>query len=397
MNGISKSDLKRRNRKQLLRILQIEGPTSRVDLAEKMGITKGAITILAKEMLDEGVLYEKGDQPVKGAKVSRGRKKILLDINATCKMGMGLVVDRGFIHLGLATLRGGTVEKHIIPIEAEDNAGDIIAKIESIYADIVYKNDLKPDTVVGMGVSISREYYSMFGITEGDDTDFSKIEEKLSAFIGVPLTFGSLMEGIVTVWLDSPNEEKRSNNVVALRFTGGFDSAVCIGNKLYKGTRGRGMDLSEYKVELWGKNDYIKKIFSWETVGVHFKEVFSEENTPVIWKESGGSFQNVCEILKRNDYIPQDEKLINMLDDIAKGYLRLISDIKVFLDPDVVILFGEKEKGSTIDEYILKKVLGAFNTDDEEFVVKSSFDRSNAFIPTTALAIREFFINKGGF
>jgi len=66
MSGISKSDLKRRNRRQLLRILQIEGPTSRVDLAERIGITKGAITILANEMITQGILSEKGEQPVKG-------------------------------------------------------------------------------------------------------------------------------------------------------------------------------------------------------------------------------------------------------------------------------------------------------------------------------------------
>ncbi len=397
MNGISKSDLKRQNRKQLLRILQTEGPTSRVDLAGKIGITKAAVTVITNEMIDQGILFEKGEQPVKGAKVSRGRKKILLDIEATCKMGMGLVIDRGYIHLGLATLRGGVVEKHIVPISAEDNAEDIIATIENLYKDIVYKNDLKSDSVVGIGVSIAREYYSMFGITEEEGTSFSKIKERLAVFMREPLVFGSIMEGIVTVWLDSPSESKRSNNVVALRFTGGFDSAICIENRIYKGTRGRGMDLSEYKVQLWSRNDYIKKIFTWESVGNHFKEIFSAEETPIIWNESGSNFQNACELLRKNDYTPQDQALIEMLDDIARGYLKLISDIRVFLDPDTVILFGEQEKGSAIDEYILKKVLGAFNTDEEKFVVKSIFDRSNVFLATTALAIREFFINKGGF
>jgi len=397
MSGISKSDLKRRNRRQLLRILQIEGPTSRVDLAERIGITKGAITILANEMITQGILSEKGEQPVKGAKASRGRKKILLDIVPTYRMGIGLVIDRGFIHLGLATLRGGIVEKHTILIDNNDNAEDIVSKIENLYKDIVYKNDLKPDSVVGVGVSISREYYPLFGITDGENPDFSKIEEKLSEFISEPITFGSVMEGIVTVWLDSPNEQKRSNNVVALRFTGGFDSAVCIEDRIYKGTRGKGMDLSGYKVELWGKNDYIKKIFTWKSIAIHFKEIFSAEKTPIIWEESGGNFQSACEFLKKNDYIPQDEKLVELLDGITRGYLRLISDIKVFLDPDVVILYGEQEKGSAIDEYILKRVLSAFNSDGEELVVRSHFDRSNIFVATTALAIREFFINKGGF
>ena len=57
--GISKLDLKRRNRMQILKQLQQHGPTSRIDLSSSLELTRAAVTIITNEMIEQGVLYEK--------------------------------------------------------------------------------------------------------------------------------------------------------------------------------------------------------------------------------------------------------------------------------------------------------------------------------------------------
>ena len=99
--GISKLDLKRQNRMQVIRLLRSSGPTSRIDIAREVGITKAAVTIITNEMIQHGILYEKGEQAPKGAKLSRGRKKILLDIDPAHKMDMGLGLDSGILSFGI--------------------------------------------------------------------------------------------------------------------------------------------------------------------------------------------------------------------------------------------------------------------------------------------------------
>ena len=54
--GISKLDLKRRNRMQILRVIRETGPISRVDVASALEITRAAVTIITNEMIEEGVL-----------------------------------------------------------------------------------------------------------------------------------------------------------------------------------------------------------------------------------------------------------------------------------------------------------------------------------------------------
>ena len=43
--GISKLDLKRRNRMQILKVVRENGPISRVDISSLLGITRAAVTI----------------------------------------------------------------------------------------------------------------------------------------------------------------------------------------------------------------------------------------------------------------------------------------------------------------------------------------------------------------
>ena len=91
--GISKLDLKRRNRMQILRIIREYGPISRVDVASALEITRAAVTIITNEMIEEGVLVEIGEAPINAEKLQKGRRKILIDINVNSRFALGATVD----------------------------------------------------------------------------------------------------------------------------------------------------------------------------------------------------------------------------------------------------------------------------------------------------------------
>ena len=102
--GISKLDLKRRNRMQILKVVREQGPISRVDISAILGITRAAVTIITNEMIDQHILQEVGEEPVNpNAEVRKGRRKILLDINETYKFAIGIYVDEKEISIGLTT------------------------------------------------------------------------------------------------------------------------------------------------------------------------------------------------------------------------------------------------------------------------------------------------------
>ena len=79
--GISKLDLKRRNRMQILRVIRESGPISRVDVASALEITRAAVTIITNEMIEEGVLVEIGEAPVNTEKLQKGRRPRCRTVN----------------------------------------------------------------------------------------------------------------------------------------------------------------------------------------------------------------------------------------------------------------------------------------------------------------------------
>lgn len=56
-HGISKLDLKRQNRMQVLKILKQRGPTSRIDIATMLELTRAAVTIITNEMIEQGYYH----------------------------------------------------------------------------------------------------------------------------------------------------------------------------------------------------------------------------------------------------------------------------------------------------------------------------------------------------
>ncbi|MEG0614705.1 MAG: hypothetical protein RR540_03035 [Oscillospiraceae bacterium] len=111
--GISKFDLKRKNRMFILNLLKA-APTCRIDISNTLKITRAAVTIIANEMIEQGVIFELGEQRYIDTKTPKGRKKILLDINQNYKFPLGVSIDEHRITLGISTLKGIVVDKKIL-------------------------------------------------------------------------------------------------------------------------------------------------------------------------------------------------------------------------------------------------------------------------------------------
>ena len=141
--GISKLDLKRRNRAQILRVIRECGPISRVDIASSMKITRAAVTIITNEMIEEGVLYEVGEAPVSIDHLQKGRRKILIDINENYRYALGASISDERITVGFANINGKIIDK--VMTEALDgmSSDDIIEYIVSSCRSIMHNNNIE--------------------------------------------------------------------------------------------------------------------------------------------------------------------------------------------------------------------------------------------------------------
>ena len=152
--GISKLDLKRRNRMQILRVIRESGPISRVDVASALEITRAAVTIITNEMIEEGVLVEIGEAPVNTEKLQKGRRKILIDINVNSKFALGATVDEKEVSIGLTNLNSEILDKASMIIDERTTSKDIISFIIQKSNEMMENSCLTKDKVLGIGIGI---------------------------------------------------------------------------------------------------------------------------------------------------------------------------------------------------------------------------------------------------
>lgn len=383
-NGISKLDLKRQNRMQVIRLLRSNGPTSRIDIARKIAITKAAVTIITNEMIEQGILYEKGEQAPKSAKLARGRKKILLDINPTYKMDMGLVLDGSSLFFGLCTLHGEPVEKHAVPIPPGETADSILTFIEKLYRELLYKNDLTPAQITGLGVCVAPAYWDTFGIGAANgQIDWTPLQKRLSGFVALPMTFGSVTEGAAVAECDYwQSEEQPSIDLLVFRCGEQLVCTPILGAELHRGVHGKAASMPE--------NTAL------ETLLEKCRTLFSEQNTPELWVAAGGNPARILPELRSLENPPLDPPVHAAVEEFLQARLTAIKEAVRLFDPGRVVLL----EGSEGADALFARLAASAEKCLSELgypVSRSQMRGSNLFLAGAALATREFFLNRGGF
>ena len=164
--GISKLDLKRRNRMQILKVVREQGPISRVDISAILGITRAAVTIITNEMIDQHILQEVGEEPVNpNAEVRKGRRKILLDINETYKFAIGIYVDEKEISIGLTTLNAAALDKKSITHKADMTPEALAELLGTTLEKMLQNSCLTYENLLGIGVGIMPNGHRLSGIS----------------------------------------------------------------------------------------------------------------------------------------------------------------------------------------------------------------------------------------
>lgn len=386
--GISKLDLKRQNRMHVLRFLRNNGPTCRVDIAEGIGITKAAVTIIINEMIDEGILRERGEQPPDSdGKASRGRKKILIDVNETWRLAMGLLLDDDRITLGLCTLKGKTVEKQTCPMPDRKNVVSVLRTVREMYESLLYKNDLKPEQMVGMGICISPEYYDRVGYVTDAQPGTSALELGLRVFCDLPLVFGTVTEGAAMAEIDfRPEGTKPPVNVVVQRVDRDLDCTIMIGREIYRGgSRKPGLAVQE--------GSPARCLHTVEIVRRVHAGLGQLGGKDILEDMTRKGVSDPARFFSQSDRQTDNAYFSVLYEELEETYFWLFSTMLYAYAPDRLVLVGEGGVERAV-ESALRRTSQLAGEGQE--VCRSILREQELFRGAAALAVREFFVNRGG-
>lgn len=400
--GISKLDLKRRNRMQILRVIRESGPISRVDVASALEITRAAVTIITNEMIEEGVLVEIGEAPVNTEKLQKGRRKILIDINVNSRFALGATVDEREVTVGLTNLNSEILDKSSMVIDDRTTSKDIINYIIKTCNEMVANSCLTKDKILGLGIGIVPTMWGKLKIFYKDGVlDFTNFIEKLSGGLSFDIHCGNAI-GLMAL---ANNEFKTQNgyqtNQAFIHNGNQVNLAVIEKNELSSDYVYYTSMIERYIVNPNGKayegypNGSVKAELSRTAMLNSFYEIYSEEKTPVLYELTDGdknkiNTENVFMALMRGE-----EPVKQLVDSIIDKYTVLVNNLAIshFAKKIVLHNFNLNEKQF---DYVKREMIRLVSEEIADRVVLSKLEGKNNFLGGCSLIIQDNFYVKGG-
>lgn len=402
IRGISKLDLKRRNRMQILRVIKESGPISRVDVASALQITRAAVTIITNEMIEEGVLVEIGEAPVNAEKLQKGRRKILIDINVNSRFALGATVDEKEVSIGLTNLNSDILDKASMIIDERTTSKDIIGFIIQKSNEMMENSCLTKDNVLGIGIGVVPSMWGKLKIFYKDGVlDFSNFTDKISSGVDIDVHCGNA----VCLMALANNDFRAVNgcqiNQAFLHNGNQVNLAILNKNELSSDYLSYTYTIEKYIVNPGGRqyegypDGSVKAELSRNAQHSALCEVFSKEKTPVLYELTDGdknkiNTDNVFLALMRGE-----EAVKSVVDDIISKYAVLVNNIAVSHFVQRIVIHNYKLNEKQFD-YVKREMIRLIGEEIADRVVLSKIEGKNNFVGGCALIIQDNFYIKGG-
>lgn len=400
--GISKLDLKRRNRMQILRIIREYGPISRVDVASVLEITRAAVTIITNEMIEEGVLVEIGEAPVNSERLQKGRRKILIDINVNSRFALGATVDEKEVTVGLTNLNSEVLDKSSMIIDERTTSKDIISYIIKASNTMIENSALTMDKVLGLGVGVVPSMWGKLKIFYKDGVlDFSTFIEKLQSGLDLDICCGNAVGLMALANNDFKAQSGYQTNTAFIHNGNQVNLAIVNKNELSSDYVSYTSMIEKFIVCPNGRpyegypNGSVKGELSRNAMLSAIWEIFSKDNTPILWELTDGDKNKVNMDTVFMALMRGEEPVKNVVDDIIAKFTVLVNNIAISHFAKKIVLHNYKLNEKQFD-YVKREMIHLVSEEIADRVVLSSLDGKNNFLGGCALIIQENFYTKGG-
>lgn len=234
------------SQRQLLRVISESGPLSRTDLAALMGLSKAAMSGIARDLIDLGVLHE--TETIYG----QGRPSVLLDLRPECAFFVGISLLEDPAPMILSDLNGNIITRRSMPLSRDPKI--IAAAISASLPDLVKTHPDAAQKLAGIGVALS-------GFV--DEEQATCVQSTLLGWQDVPL--GGIIHQKTGVETFIENDAKavavseklfgsarEIQNFSVVSLGDGIGCAHFIDGKLYRGNHGGAGEIAHCTIEPGG-------------------------------------------------------------------------------------------------------------------------------------------------
>ncbi len=345
-------------RKKLIETFYREGNKTIAQLCDIIKNSVPTVSNLIEELLSDDWIKSFGIGESKG-----GRKPVLYGLNPDKGYILGVDLSRRYVRLGVFNLHNKNVGEILEKREGLATVDEILPFIKNSVKEILAKNKLKKDQIIGTGVAIP----GLLDIRKGVSYSYPQLGDK-------PLkeTFEELLQLPVFVEHDTRTmalgeqwfgHAKNYSNVLFLNIGSGIGLSMILNSQLYKGHSGFSGEFGHIQMDLNGELCYCGKIGCLETIASgtaimnQAKLDISNGKNSIISKISDNNiskigFKTVIEAAKMGD-----QYAIELIEEAGEVLSRGISTLIHLFNPEAIIIGGEiADAGDLIKDPVKQKL-----------------------------------------
>jgi len=258
------------NRAEIIRRLSIQGPISRIELANQLGLTKMAISSIVSEMIEEGLVLEQGTHassdkyrtafpenlkeesacvPSSGA----GRRPGILTIHAEQINALGLYLSRDAIEGVQCDVTGRIIRTWNHPLEEFTNADNYLTQMDEVLDAMLHET--AGSHVAGIGISSIGPLDMSTGRLLSPANFHGIHNLLLTEFVQRKCSFPVILDNDMNAAVQAEQlygTAKKYRHVVYLGIGNGIGAGVISYGRIFQGSSGVGGELGHMSVNLDG-------------------------------------------------------------------------------------------------------------------------------------------------
>ena len=331
-------------RQQVFEHVRAAGRTARADVARALGISAGSVTALAVDLIAMDLLREVADAPRESRAEGRGRPPVALEVVPEARRVIGVKLSDERHSAVLTDFAGGILAEATLPTAPvrktlEQMLDEVAALLDALMA--TAGRPLSDVAAIGIGMSGLVDHatgmVSWSPLLSERDLPFQAVAQ---ARFGRPvyLDNDANVLTLAELWFGAG---RAMGDFAVVTIEHGVGMGLVLNNRLFRGTRGMGLELGHIKVQLDGAlcrcgqrgcleaylADYALAREASTALGRSFRNMQSPQAMlETLFGEAKAGNQAARTIFRR-----------------AGRYLSLgLSNVIHLFDPELIILSGER-------------------------------------------------------
>jgi predicted NBD/HSP70 family sugar kinase len=344
------------NRRIALNLIREQQPISRADLARRMNVTRGAVSVLVQELIDQQVIYEGAT-----GEAMRGRKPTFLHIRTQNRLAIAVDVRFSKTYLMLSDFSGQQ-----LALETYETIFSISAFVKNLAARIrrIAKNNAYLGDCEGIGVVVPGMVDQRTGrILNAPALGWKGVDirDRLSAATGMPVHVENSARAcaLAQLWLE--RGETRPHSFAYVSVSDGLGVGVVINGELLRGHDYIAGEFGHLPLNLDGPRCMCGAKGCWEaytsnlaTLSRYFGWNLSKLSPKVFRQPDHDSF-TILELIERAR--SRDPKAIAALRSSARFLGLGLGAIVNVINPDCIYLSGEITTAWDLIDRVVRKAL----------------------------------------